>query len=522
MRWPGKSFIALLLCMVSVTAGAVGKASHVVVIVWDGMRPDFVTEETTPTLFKLAHEGVTFQNHHSSYLSTTEVNGAVLATGVYPGEDGIIGNREYRPAIDALNNFMTAKLAAVRRGDEVTGNHYLGFPTVAELLHVEGKRTAIAGAKPVALLQDRLARFGNSPGMTLFEDKVLPKEYGRKLTDLLGAFPPLEVPKTNRDLWATKALIGPMWEDGVPPFSLLWLSEPDYSQHITGLGSPTSRLALKSSDENLARVLAALEQSNLREKTDVIVVSDHGFSTIAQTVDIAARLRERGFRSYREAPDAGPRTGDVMVVGNGGSAFLYVIGHDQRLVWKIVHFLQGQPFCGVVFTQQPVEGAFTLRDARIDSSSAPDIVLAFRWQPDKNTNGAPGMIDSEAGEYSRGQGMHGSLSPHDLHCICIAYGPDFCQGAVDDMPTGNVDIAPTLLWILGLEPKHKLSGRVLHEALLQGSLATPSCQPRHLEATFGGKDFVWHQYLDYSELNGVVYLEGGNGEQLEVRHGPGD
>jgi predicted AlkP superfamily pyrophosphatase or phosphodiesterase len=33
---------------------------HVVVIVWDGMRPDFVSEENTPGLWKLAHEGVIF------------------------------------------------------------------------------------------------------------------------------------------------------------------------------------------------------------------------------------------------------------------------------------------------------------------------------------------------------------------------------------------------------------------------------------------------------------------------------
>jgi len=33
---------------------------HIVVVVWDGMRPDFVSEKTTPTLWKLAGEGVTF------------------------------------------------------------------------------------------------------------------------------------------------------------------------------------------------------------------------------------------------------------------------------------------------------------------------------------------------------------------------------------------------------------------------------------------------------------------------------
>jgi hypothetical protein len=40
---------------------------HVVVIVWDGMRPDFVTKENTPALWKLSREGVTFRNHHAVY-----------------------------------------------------------------------------------------------------------------------------------------------------------------------------------------------------------------------------------------------------------------------------------------------------------------------------------------------------------------------------------------------------------------------------------------------------------------------
>ena len=71
------------------------------VIVWDGMRPDFVTEQTTPTLTRLARQGVTFRNHHPVYLSTTEVNGTALATGVYPAESGIIANKEFRPAINA-------------------------------------------------------------------------------------------------------------------------------------------------------------------------------------------------------------------------------------------------------------------------------------------------------------------------------------------------------------------------------------------------------------------------------------
>src|SRR5580693_6879508 len=86
---------------------AAGKARHVVVIVWDGMRPDFITESNSPTLFKLAHEGVWFQNHHPVFVSTTEVNGSAIATGDYPAHDGVVGNTEFRPAIDPLKPFHT-------------------------------------------------------------------------------------------------------------------------------------------------------------------------------------------------------------------------------------------------------------------------------------------------------------------------------------------------------------------------------------------------------------------------------
>ena len=69
---------------------------HVVIVVWDGMRPDLVSEQNTPMLWKLAREGVTFRNHHAAYPSATMVNGTAMVTGVYPGKNGIIANHVYR------------------------------------------------------------------------------------------------------------------------------------------------------------------------------------------------------------------------------------------------------------------------------------------------------------------------------------------------------------------------------------------------------------------------------------------
>src|SRR6266852_1429564 len=119
---------------VAVTGFAAGKAEHVVVVVWDGMRPDFVNETNAPTLYQLAREGVFFQNHHAVYLCSTEVNGTAIATGCYPNRSGILANREYRPNINPLKPIDVQDLATVRKGDEVTHYHYLQVPTLEEIL----------------------------------------------------------------------------------------------------------------------------------------------------------------------------------------------------------------------------------------------------------------------------------------------------------------------------------------------------------------------------------------------------
>src|SRR5947207_14662655 len=73
---------------------------RVVIVVWDGMRPDFVSQQNTPALWKLARGGVIFRNHLAVYPSATVVNGTALVTGIYPGKDGIIANHVYRHEID--------------------------------------------------------------------------------------------------------------------------------------------------------------------------------------------------------------------------------------------------------------------------------------------------------------------------------------------------------------------------------------------------------------------------------------
>ena len=75
-----------------------------------------------------------FRNHHSVYLSATNVNGTAISTGVYPSRSGIIANHEFRPKIDNRKPVDVENPRVVQKGDELSGGKYIAAPTVAELV----------------------------------------------------------------------------------------------------------------------------------------------------------------------------------------------------------------------------------------------------------------------------------------------------------------------------------------------------------------------------------------------------
>src|SRR5260370_19249235 len=127
--------------------------------------------------------------HHAVYLSATEVNGTAISTGAYPAHDGIIGNSEYRPEIDPLKSIHTEIQAAVRKGDQVTHGCYLHRPTLAEIVRGAGRKTVVAGAKPVALLADRALRSSSANGVNVFAASSLPPDLPASLITRDGEFP---------------------------------------------------------------------------------------------------------------------------------------------------------------------------------------------------------------------------------------------------------------------------------------------------------------------------------------------
>jgi predicted AlkP superfamily pyrophosphatase or phosphodiesterase len=266
----------------------------------------------------------------------------------------------------------------------------------------------IASAKTVGLLLDRRVEITSGDidsalllaegerlkvrGSTvLFDGKSFPSNALAPISDALGPFPSGHL---QRDPWTTKALTDVLWKDGVPALSILWLGEPDLTQHESAPGAPAALASIKASDENLAAALAALDRKKARETTDLLVVSDHGFSTIKRSIDLQKILNDGGFATKTEFKDE-PKPGDIMLAGNGGSVLFYIVGHDKTITRRLVEFLQRSDFAGVIFTKEPMQGTFGLEQAMIQNNYAPDVVMAFRWNDSKNQFGVPGMIDAD-------------------------------------------------------------------------------------------------------------------------------
>lgn len=288
------------------------------------------------------------------------------------------------------------------------------------------------------------------------------------------------------------------------------MSEPDLSEHDTAPGSPTSLAAIRSSDDNLAKVIAALKAKDALTKTDLFVVSDHGFSTIALALDVAEQLRAAGFNAGREFSDP-PKPGQVLVVTLGGSMEFYVAEHEPKTVRRLVEYLQRSDFAGVIFTRTKQEGTFSLAEARLDTPSAPDVLVAARWSGRTNKYGAPGQVAFDSGR-GRGQGTHTSLSPFDMRNTLVAIGPDFRRGWQDEIPSGNTDLAPTILHLLGLKSAARMDGRILREAMLPSS-ERPSVVEKTEEAQCDLGSSTWCQYLRTATVDGTTYFIEGNGRQ---------
>ena len=192
---------------------------------------------------------------------------------------------------------------------------------------------------------------------------------------------------------------------------------------------------------------------------------------IDQDGSVCGKAGERYMTASYKVPASLPPKAIVIAV-NGGSDYLYVPDRDAETVRNAVRFLQSRSEVGAIFVDSRygnLPGTLHLGMVRAENAAGrnPDIIVSFDYDEYTVIGGMPGTEYSGILLNSSYRGMHGSFSPLDVHNTLIAYGPDFREGYVDTLPTGNVDVAPTVATILGLSLLHA-DGRPLLEALKHG------------------------------------------------------
>jgi len=115
-----------------------------------------------------------------------------------------------------------------------------------------------------------------------------------------------------------------------------------------------------------------------------------------------------------------------------------------------------------------------LENATRQNNGQPDVVVSFNWDYTATVQGMPGIeFESTGGQ----RGMHGSFGTSDVHNTLIANGPSFQPATTIANPSGNVDVAPTVAYVLGLVMP-QADGRILNEALVApASKSAPTVVP---------------------------------------------
>ena len=216
--------------------------SSAVIVVFDGLQPAQVTPELMPNLFRLASDGVTCTNHHAVFPTVTRANVASIVTGHQPGAHGLTANTLVIPEFDPYRaiSALESTLSEVAAGAPV-----LLQPTLGDILHRHGLEYIAVGAGTTgnAYLQNPNAETGG--GATIHPDFTLPRSLHAHILDRFGDWPDRRGPAAPKIARIVDVFTEYVLGERGPAVSLLWISEPDTSQHAHGVGSPESVAAIE-------------------------------------------------------------------------------------------------------------------------------------------------------------------------------------------------------------------------------------------------------------------------------------
>jgi predicted AlkP superfamily pyrophosphatase or phosphodiesterase len=409
----------------------------------------------------------------------------------------------------------------------VTGGGMVLVKSLAEILAERGKRLAAvsSGSTGSALLLNPRAPKGVGvlvngywePGLRV----AFPSEVNDAVLERFGKAPARSgatKPDDAAVAWTQGVLRDYVLPELKPDVVINWLTEPDHIQHGLGAGSPQARASIRADDAEVGRLLETLSALGLAGSTNIIVVSDHGFSHGVFGVNLTAELIKAGLKASADSDD-------VVIASSGQTMLLHVKDRDTARIHRLAEFLKARDWVGVLFTAgrhggetvsvEGIEpGTFALELIHLaHAERGPDIVVTFPWSSAPGPHGVLGTDYTETAQASGplfgAQGNHGSMSPWTVRNTFIAWGIDFKRGATVRAPVSNVDLTPTLLALMGLDRDPALprfDGRAITEAFADGPEPeqVPVHTTTHVTAT---PDGIYRVAIQITEVGNQRYID---------------
>jgi hypothetical protein len=450
------------------------RTPRVVLLVFDAFRFDYQQLAAMPNLNRLMRRGTTFTNAWVGQLeSMTPASHATLSTGATPAHQGIIGFSWRDPGNgEEVYGAWYDEVLAGRLERQLRQHDVNSIPQAVKAADPAARVVALSSEKYYAA-----DAMGGPAADYIFYG--LPKNGTIAPQGIPHHSPPpafLQRPKLSRP-WPLRyaeydALAMDMALASLKAFDprVLMINLPGCDTYGHKVGGPATpdvmRKLVTGCDQQLGRLLAAYRDRRLLNDTIFVVVGDHGM--VPNTQQIMDTTIKQAIRA------AG---GDYLFHTGGSAAFIWLRNPDkapqvaQHLVDTIPHapFAHYQTLENGTYTYHPVlptgqqpdpalEAAYQYLMGTFGGPLAPDITLTLA----ENTV----VRNRSDGDLGAPHGNHSGASWGVQHIPLVIAGPGVKPGVQLDFPARLMDVAPTVLALLGLEPA-RMDGVVLADALVR-------------------------------------------------------
>jgi predicted AlkP superfamily pyrophosphatase or phosphodiesterase len=423
-------------------SAAADKDRHVIVVSLDGMAAYLLDDPKAPlaTVRKLAREGSFVEGGMKvSNPSVTWPNHTTLVTGVRPEKHGVLANGVL---------VRGAAGVPVKTDPKRDQADLVRVPTIIEVAHAAGLTTGEINWPCTRGSKSLDDSFPDVPDTLTHTTPRLRAELvsaGLLADELDASFAANSAP--GRD-WVWTEAACHLIRKRCPNLLLVHLLNVDGTHHALGPQTPAGYTANAYADACLSRIVAAVDDAGLRDRTTFIIVSDHGFASTPKALRPNVLLRDEGLLRA----EAGRLSeASVHVIPEGGIGLVYFTDRSQGdvLAERVKKLFLGQE--GVADVLLPSQFAEIGMPHPREYEQAPDAILVAQDGYAVSASVEGDTFVATNIEAKTSLGSHGFLSSlKKMNALCVLSGRDIRAGGKLET-IENIDIAPTVARLLGLE-----------------------------------------------------------------------